>query len=245
MIKEHQEIKSSNQAYASRIRFVNRSIISLFILIVSASFSFFIFSPGTHLEVEYELTIEADNSTSYEVLIPIPNIPHKIERKDGTESIRQENTERGDAYWISATGPMRITATGDHRKWTRYHDRSPKDYFIMGLQEDTNGDGNVTWRDQNNYSVHSNHAGNLSLTFVLWQNSSRNSICGTDHYIFYQGNISQGWNTISAEEEVSIWDGIGWFYVCWLNIISVFLFISFCVIRFILKRKMMRTGTVG
>lgn len=152
--------------------------------------------------LDYRIEVTSVNSSSYEIYIPIPGIPHTIKDKEKINSIEKMQTEHGEVYRINSTGNMKIRILEYEERHTIYQDPIPDNYFSFSTQDHTNNEPSrcIFWIFQN-----SNY--NLSLNIHINLDSGHDGYSGTNRLITYTGNISYDWNLIQLNEKGSDWEG--------------------------------------
>jgi len=145
------------------------------------------------IEVDYTVTVEANTNETMEMIIPIPYLDHKIEERQGIESISINNTDYGTGYHIISNGSFTLHLVGDETRNIWLGDGFS--FFDYGyfLQIDTNEDGIIDTYDNDLYMVYLNGTDSVyySINILMHTEEGRDP-----HDITTQVNktLAEGWN---------------------------------------------------
>lgn len=211
-------------------------------LIIILSVFYFIFglyyTSQEDINLKYEFKVVQDNITSYEIYIPIPKMPHKLSKKEGTFQIHKIDTSYGEVYKINGSGSIKLMITGYEERHTLIEKELPGIYYGFSTQNDSNNDNIINWRDEHYFWIYQNQGSNISVSFLIRIDFQQDGYCGTDRYIHYEGDIPPEWNLIEFEEEAECWDGFHvLFQYMFCCIPMLIIEIAFLIIGIIIFRK--------
>ena len=156
------------------------------------------------LSMEYSVSVDNSKNSSFFLLVPMLNIPHDITEENGLNNISTQQTEYGEAYNISISGPMAFKAQGHEKIHAYYREGMPSEYLGFSLIDNYSVENLSVWDYNHDFWIYSSHTSNLSVTFEITLNYS--DTWGNNIQLIFTGNVSQGWNLLSPQRDCWTWD---------------------------------------
>lgn len=223
-------------------------IISL-IVVSSLIFLFLVhlYSTEESINFKYKIEVTPFKNNDYVIYIPVPIMNYEMKIVKGKLSYDLINSEQGKALKIISNEKIVLEFKGEEVRYELIHDPFPDNYFCLTTQIDSNGDGKVTWRDNNNYWVYydnssTNNEIELSITFN--HNHDSDGYCGTERFINGTKKLTGGWEILECDFNALCWDGYPIFspFCCTISFVMEIIIIVIIILlirrNFIKKIKM-------